>query len=76
MDALQCYGSSSDSDIEDEIDEAALRAKRFKSASDSTTERSSGSSLSLPPPPPELFSSVPDAGTLFNFKFIVHGSLI
>jgi len=56
MDALQCYGSSSDEDVEDEIEERGSQAKRFKFA---TTE----CSLLLPPPPPELFSSIPDAAS-------------
>jgi 2'-5' RNA ligase len=51
MDALQCYGSSSDSDSDDEIEKSGSRAKRFKS----------DGSLPLPPPPPELFTSIPDA---------------
>lgn len=52
MDALQCYGSSSESDADDEIEEHGSRAKRLKS---------DGSLPLLPPPPTELFTSIPDA---------------
>lgn len=57
MEALQCYGSSSDEDVEDENDARDSPAKRFKSAA-------SESSLPLPPPPPpELLKAFPDAAS-------------
>lgn len=63
MDALQFYESSSDSDVDEETERRGFCVKRFKPAAEDKTESSSALPLSLPPPPPELFSSIPDAGT-------------